>query len=246
MKSCTKCGAWTKDDEQLRCDLCNNWFPSTNSRTFRSGRNQKKSSRRSGLRNFDDDVVCVPVQTDKQEKIWSGERKQLGGFPEKFLNDFLDEYYQCKNGLNPNKLTKIDNSGVPNYQCIKCKDHFAQKRQSTNNEWISIDHRVPIRERVLDKIDICEQYIDGHLWEFYILEECKAAHLDKYNLDPMCQTCNSRAGGNKELDGSMIEHSVHCNHRNCRGGNNNNNNNNNNNKNAKRKRDSKSDDDDDE
>ncbi|MBV8278322.1 MAG: hypothetical protein JO170_24105 [Verrucomicrobia bacterium] len=218
-KYCHNCGAHN-DDQAQRCAVCNKWLESVKKPNLRNGSKPKftNSGRREGLRNFQKDVITWPLKTDDGQAIWTGTREELGGFPDKFLLQFLADYYAQKNGLNEKKLTTQTKNGITKYQCISCLKFFPRKTESDNVNWISIDHRTPIREYVIEKAKLhINEIVGGHYWSFYLLQECKAAHLTPKNLDPMCQSCNSHAGGNKDLDGEMRVHQDNnCIHEMCR------------------------------
>src|ERR1700688_2175445 len=151
-KICKNCGADNSETEQ-RCLVCKAWLPSLTERVLRKPKGPKFSSsgRRPGLRNYDENVISWPERTDDAEAIWTGERREIGGFPEQFVVDFLDDYYTGRRGLNKKGLKTQTKNKIVEYQCIKCSEFFPRKGQSDGVNWISIDHRVPICEYVVMK-----------------------------------------------------------------------------------------------
>ncbi len=216
-KACDECGAQNADDA-VRCLACNKWLPVQTDRKMRKRYGPKfmTSGRRPGLRNYDENAIVWPVKTDDDQLIWTGERKQLGGFSDTFFTDFMNDYYAQRNGLNPAGLTRRVVATIHEYQCVTCRLFWPRKSDTVADNWISIDHRDPIRSYVLSNVKRRFGVVGGHSWGYYLLEECKAAHLTPANLQPMCQSCNSRAGGTKTLDGEMREHSSTCRVQMCR------------------------------
>lgn len=193
------------DIAETKCPLCNKWQPTGSGPALRTReKRMSHSGRRSGLRSYDPDAIRWPIVDNEGRRIWTGERKELGGFPEHFLQQFLDDFYNQRGGLNPKGL-RADGA---TYQCIDCEAFFPLKRdaEAAAVNWLTIDHRMPIRDWVILACDVQQNYVDGHLWRYYLLDDCKANHLDPRNLDPMCQSCNSSKNGDKNLDGEMRDH----------------------------------------
>lgn len=216
---CRECGA-NLPIGTTRCSVCTKYQPAQTGRSMRERPKTMRQggNRRPGLRNYDPELITLPAVDTQGRAIWKGDRKELGGFPETFLATFLDDFYHRRNGLNPERLTSRVAGGVTEYQCAKCQLFFPRKRDAAPNavNWISVDHRVPIREYVLQHVSAKHTAIDDHSWSYYLLDECKAAHLTPANLQPMCQACNSAKNGNKELDGEMRQHSSACRNTKCR------------------------------
>ncbi len=208
---CTNCGGWNVETE-ARCGACNRWLKSSERKTRQPKHKFVNYGRKPGLRSYNEDVIAWPAEDSEGNRIWSGERKDLGGFSEKFVEDFLTDYYGQKKGLNPKGFKQRIQNGTNEYQCSECEGYFARKKDAPGaNNWLSIDHDDPIRDYVMHKSNPKVEYVHGHLWEFYLLEECKTHHLDRNNLEPMCQSCNSAKNGTKELDGDMRTHDEkHC------------------------------------
>lgn len=160
---------------------------------------------RSGLRSHTENQLILPAVSNDNQPLWTGERKQLGGFQPEFVTGFLKTYYASKK-LNTKQLVqRVNASGRPEYQCFKCKLFFTRHTPDAEN-FITLDHRVSIRDYVIQKTDEYHDTISGHRWFYRLLDECKAVHLDIENLDPKCMKCNSSDGGNKDLDGEMRFH----------------------------------------
>ena len=227
---CKECGAQQPIGTK-KCDLCNKWFPlperdrsrsrsrrgeddssapvASRLRTRSLSPGFKTSGRDSRLRNFRDDVIHWPVKDNKGNDIWQGDRGSLGGFSDDLVDEVLDEL--------PSRTTA---SGVEEFQCPKCKKYVARKRDLGDGaqNWMSIDHKLSIREYVVAHVTAVTDTLDGHLWTYYPKAECIEAHRDPANLRGLCQSCNSSKSGSKDLDGEMRDHlKRECRHKLCRG-----------------------------
>ena len=206
MKKCKECGAGN-DDIETKCVLCGTRLPVLeaggvirNPRKSKIARGttgpyEKVGSRREGLRNADPEAFRLPVK-DGNRIVWTGSRAQLGGFRPK-VRDAVLEDADVGGGL---------------YKCAKCGDEVRKKDDPAWNQgeaFITIDHKVSIRDYVLGHTTKHAIVSGGHNFDIYYLDECKSAHETVSNLVAMCNSCNSSKGGNKDLDGEMRDHDRH-------------------------------------
>lgn len=227
---CPGCGA-NEPVGTKQCRLCHKWFPLARGRERSRSRTRgdddasspvadrlrarslspgfKTSGRDSRLRNYRDDVIHWPIKDNDGNDIWQGDRQSLGGFSDELVDAVLADL--------PSRTT---GSGVDEYQCPKCKQYVARKRDLPDGarNWMSIDHKESIREYVVGHVTALTDTLNGHLWTYFPKAKCLAAHRDPDNLRGLCQSCNSSKSGSKDLDGEMRQHlKRQCRHKLCRG-----------------------------